>query len=238
MRRFTLGQLVTRCQQRADMENQSLVNDTTGSSEWKFYISSAYSELYSEVVNSGMRHFEKVDAITTDGTGTYTIPDDLLSVIGVDYIWDTTNGKRRQLSRLMVQERNRYKGRGGASEAVAYALVGDGNGKPLELHPTPPTAQSYELVYIPHAADLTTAADTTLVDVVAPAGEEFLLWAAAVLAKAKEQDDVTLAIMERERHRARLQEWAQLRAFADPNRIITAGEIEEDDEYGWRGRYW
>ena len=94
------------------------------------------------------------------------------------------------------------------------------------------------MVYIPHATDLTIASQDTLVDVVAPAGEEFIFWAAAVLAKAKEQEDVTLAIMERERHRARLQEWALQRAFLDPNRVITDGEVDEDDEYGWRGRYW
>jgi len=235
MRTFTVDQLIARAQQRCDMENQTFVNDTSGSSEWQFYLSSAYSELHAEIVKSGMRHFETTHRFTTDGTDSYALPGDFLAVVGVDHVWDTVNGRRRQLDRLMAQERNSYRGRTGASDAVGYAIVGSG-ATPLELHPKPPTGQTYELVYIPHAEDLTTASGDTLVDVVAPAGEEFLLWAMSVLSMGKEKDDVTLAMAERERHRASLQEWAALRAFNDPNRVIAHDEIDEYAYPEWRTR--
>ena len=215
------------------MESQSFVNSTSGSSEWKGYISSVYAELHSEIVKTGMRHFEAEDTITTTAsTYQYAVPDNYLSTIGVDYVWDSNSDYRRQLHRAMAQERNMYRNTSGSSNAVAWAMVG-GGATPLELYPTPPASQTYKHLYIPHAADLSTAADSTLVDVVTPLGEEFLYWGVAVMAKGKEESDVTLALKERERCRLEVIEWATLRAFRDPPRHIVREEIEERDEFGY-----
>lgn len=60
-RTFTLGQLTDRCKHRTDQENSSLIS----TAEWQGLISSAYAELYSLIVSSGMRYFEREQTIST-----------------------------------------------------------------------------------------------------------------------------------------------------------------------------
>ena len=217
-RSFTLSTLVTRAKQRAEMENASFISDP----EWKGIISSAYAELYSILVASGMRYFESVDSVATDGNSAYALPADFLASIGVDYVVNA-QGERRALEELMVQERNYTAGVTGAGESFAYALVGAN----LELYPTPPSGQTYEHRYVPQPADLSEAADGTSVDVVTPDGEQFLIWYAAVMALSKEESDVQVAMAERERFRQRVEEWAVMRALNSPRRPI----VGDDDSY-------
>ena len=223
---FTLGTLVTRAQERVDMVNQSLLSTT----EFKGHLSTVYGEMYSEILATGLRHFETTKTLTTTGSGAdFDLPNDFLSVIGLDYIVDT-QGHRRHLRELMAQERNIYRG-ASASDAQAYAIVGD---KTITLYPTPPAAQTYELVYVPQPKDLSTAADSTELDVITPDGEAFLLWGVAVLALAKEESDVQLALLERERMRERVREWAVLRALNQPRRYMMEGELDEYEPGEWR----
>lgn len=210
-RTFTLGTLVTRAKQRADMENATFIADA----EWKGIVSSAYAELFSLLAASGLRYFESVDTVTTDGSAAYALPADFLSSIGVDYVVNA-QGSRRQLEELMAQERNLYTGASSSGEAVAYSLVGTD----LTFYPTPPTSQDYEHRYIPQPADLSDSADGTSVDVVTPDGEQFLIWYAAVMALSKEESDVRVAMAERERFRQRVEEWAVLRSLHSPRRLI------------------
>ena len=72
-RTFTLSQLITRSKQRCDMENSGLISD----SEWSGLISTAYGELYSELVRAGARYFERTRTISaiaaTYASGTLTV---------------------------------------------------------------------------------------------------------------------------------------------------------------------
>ncbi len=222
---FTLGSLVTRAQQRCDMENQTLLS----TAEFKGHLSTVYGEMYSEILATGLRHFETTKTITTTGAASFTLPADFLSVIGMDYVVDT-QGHRRHLRELMAQERNIYRG-ASASDAQAFAIVGD---KTVTMYPTPPTAQTYEFVYVPQPKDLSTAANSTQVDVVTPDGEAFLLWGVAVLALGKEESDIQLALMERERMRERVREWATLRALNQPRRVMVESELDEYEPGEWR----
>lgn len=224
-RSFTLGTLVARAKQRADMENATFVSDT----EWKGYISSAFGELYSILAASGLRYFESVDVIATDGSAAYALPADHLATIGVDYVVNA-QGERRQLAELMVQERNVFSGMSGASDAICYALAG----ADLVLYPTPPSGQTYEHVYVPQPAELSASADGTSIDVVTPDGEQFLLWSAAVLALAKEESDVSVAAGERERARMRVEEWAALRSLNTPRRPVVDEGFTFAEPGDWR----
>ena len=221
------------------MEGATFINDTTGSSEWKGLISTVYAELYSEIVSTGLRHFEKTHTITTDGTDKYALPADFMVHLGMDYQWDT-QGHTRPLREQMAQERHRFAGASGNSEAVAFAIVGTGTAtgsKPIELYPKPTTGKTYKLIYIPQPADLSTAADSTLVDVVTPAAEEFIICGVVFLAKDKEESDVTTIHAERERHRARVIDWARLRAFNQPRRQMVDEEFDEYDGGFFDGRW-
>jgi hypothetical protein len=227
-----MSDLVTRCQQRADMENQTFVNDTSGSSEWLHYIHTVYAELHGEISKTGMRHFEMSQQFTTDGGAVYALPDDHLSTVGVDRI--ESDGSRFELYELMAQERNRYTGSTSNPYAFAWSVVGSGQ-KPLTLYPTPPSGKTYEVLYVPQPPDLTNAADSDVVDMVTPDGENFVIWGAAALALAKEESDPSFAVSERERLRVSIVEWATLRSLHEPRRIIALDDHE--DEYGpWRHR--
>lgn len=222
-RRFELGDLVTRCKQRAGKESDGSVEDD----QWKFMISTAWAELYAEVAAAGLRYFETTHTITTTGAVSYTEPDDHLATVGVDRIIDAA-GRRRPLRELMAQERHFYAGHTG--EAVAWSLVDD----QLILYPTPPAGQEYEWLYVPQPDILTDEADAYIVDVVSPDGEAFLLWAVAVQVLAAEESDTSLARAEREMARVRLVDWATLRNLNSSRRPVHGDE----EPYGYPGDWY
>lgn len=220
-RRYTMGALVTRCQQRADLENDGHVT------EWKALISEQYGDLYSIVAASGLRYFETEATITATGAASYAEPDDHLATVGLDHV--DSAGTRRPLAEIMVQERHRWIGLTG--EAFAFALVDDR----ILLYPKPATG-TYILIYIPQPPDLSSYADATVVDVVTPDGEAFLVWGVTVKALAKSEADVSLAIAEREAARTRLATWAALRSFNQPRRIPEYGDYDPIDPSAWWNR--
>jgi hypothetical protein len=224
-RTFTLGTLVTRCQQRCDAEDQEFITDT----EWKGLISTAYAELYSLVAETGMRYFEAQHTITTNGTDVaYPLPATFLATVGVDYVVNA-QGERRALHELMPQERNSLRGISGSS-AAAYEMIGT----ELHLWPKPPAGQTYTLTYVPQPTDLSSAGDNTAVDVITPDGEAFLVWAVAVQAKEKEGVDASLAIAERERARERVVQWATLRSLHGARRKVPDDIDSVFDSADWR----
>ena len=168
----------------------------------------------------------------TGGGGRYVLPTNYMASIGVDYLVSSSTGERRELYELMIQERNYASSVAGAAEAYAYAL----EGLFLRLYPQPPSGQVYYHTYVPQAPDLASAGTSTYVDVVTPDGENFLLWAAALIALQKEESDIRGALAERERARARVEEWATLRALNSPRRRI----VDEGRFGGYRdaGDWW
>jgi len=228
-RLFTVTELIEMGQLNASMENSDFIEEP----EWRNILTTGYAQLYSIVVNSGLRYFERVDTISSVAdTAEYDLPADFLSSVGVDYKVDTA-GRRRALTEIMAQERNMYRGSTGNSEASFYAFIAD----KLVLYPTPLASQTYEHVYIPQPKDLRKAPADEKVDVVTPDGEAFLLWHATVRARSKEESDVQIAIVEREQARKRVQEWAVLRSFNSPRRMVAEEGDEYADEYGRYDRW-
>lgn len=228
-RAFTLGSLVSRCQQRGDQES----SDFIPASEIKGYLSTAYGELYSILVASGMRYFETEQSISTNGQAAYALPADHLATVGVDYVVNANSGLRRQLSEIMIQERNVFTGEVGASESRAWSLVGSN----LVLYPKPPSGQTYVHVYVAQPQDLSSLADGATVDVVTPDGEDFLIWRCAAYMLAKEESDTTVAERNAQRALERLQEWAVLRSLNTPRRRIVENEhffFDSADYDYWR----
>jgi len=209
-RRYQLTELVTRCKRRADLEN----SDHIAAAEWKALVSEGYGELFQTVADAGLQYFEYTSTIATTGAAYYDEPTDHLATISLERIINAA-GSRRIIREIMAQERARWAGRVG-SEAIVFALVDDR----IYLYPTPPSGQTYELLYIPQAPDLTAYDDTDLVDVVNAEGEAFLIWGVAVKAMSKGESNVQLAIAEREAARQRLHEWAVVRAFNQPRRRV------------------
>lgn len=229
-RRYTVTDLILRCQQRTDLENDlSVARD-----EWCRLISESYGELYTIVFECGLEYFEFAAQLTTTGTNTLAEIGDHLSTVTLLYLEDAVNGRYRALRELMAQERGRWSvanGQGG-SRALAFALVDD----QIYLYPTPPAGQVYELRYVPQPPELTefvSGSTPFQVDVVTPDGLAFIVWATAVKARSKSEADVSLAIAEREAARIRFTESVQLRALNAPRRRILDFEAEDMTTNGW-----
>ena len=230
-RNVQLGDLVTRCQRRADREGDPSVDPN----EWKAMISEQYAELAGLISATGMRYFESTSTIAANGATSYAEPTDQLSFIGIDYLLDgTTTGRRRQLREFMAQERNYYAGQTG--EAIGFSFVGTD----IELWPRPTTG-TYELLYVPQPPDLSVGSDSLDVDLVVPDGEAFVLWGVAVKVLSKAEQDPTVAMRERDAARVRVEEWAVLRALNEPRRRTVHGGANpyDNEPGGWPAwPYW
>lgn len=225
-RTYSMSALTTMCQRRVDMEGDPSV----APDEWAALISEAYGELYSLVFEAGMAYFETTHQYTTTGTNVLAEQVDQLSVVGLFYLIDATNGRYIPLKELMSQERGAaslYANIVG-SHARFFAMVN----RSIYLYPTPPAGQVYELRYVPQPADLTTA--DTAIDVVTPDGLAFLVWNVAVMVAPKTDADPQLCMQRLEAARGRFLESVQLRALNQPRRTVSDVETGEGmDGYGW-----
>lgn len=219
-RTFAMSTIRTRCQRRADKENDTHI----ATAEWNALISEAYGELYQIVVDGGGRYFESESSITATGATSYNEPATILQILAIDYVSGT---KRRMLDELMVQERESVMGRTG--EAFFWEFQDD----QIILHPNPATG-TYKVVFIPQAPDLSAYADADLVDVCCPAGERFLIWSVAMIAKDKSESGFALCQRESDRARQDLQMWAANRALTNPrHRTVRDVDAVPRDPADW-----
>jgi hypothetical protein len=212
-RRIAMSTLVDRCKKRADKEN----DDHIETAEWQSLISEVYgADVHSVVSEVGLRYFEYTETLTTTGAAYVSEPDDHLSTVRLDYV--DASGIRTELSPIEHHEQTMFSGVTGT--ARFYAFVDDR----IYLYPTPPTGQTYELLYIPQPPDLSEYADDDIIDVVTPDGEACLVWGVAALARNKASQDNQLHFGKQEVHRNRLQAWAADRLITQMSR---RGAVDE-----------
>ncbi len=211
-RRITMGDLVDRCQQLADLENDDSVTDVM----WKSFISMVYGEAWSEVANGAGRYFETSTTITADGSASYDEPEGHYATIRVVRVDGDFEYPLRELRQQQESSR-----KGTTGDAVEFTLVDD----QLYLYPVPSDG-TYKWYYLQQATDLSAYADDDIVDLICPAGEHFIIWGAITLALARQQKSVQLSMAERERARVDLQVWAAQRNFHEPKQ-----RLAEEDEY-------
>lgn len=226
-RRYAMSTLRQRCLRRADLE----VDLSIETDEANAIISEQYGDLYSIVAGTGLRYFEYSASITSSGLSYLDEPIDHLSTVDtIERVVDATTGRTRRLRQLQPQERAYWSGKTGY--ARRWEFVDDR----INLYPTPRSGDVYILRYIPQPPDLTGYANADLVDVVTPDGESFLVWGVGVKLLAKSRGDVSLFVAEREAARARLTDWASMRAFNEMPRQMVQDESDDDDcanDWGW-----
>lgn len=221
-RLLLMSDAALRCQRRADMEGDSVIQPP----EWKQLISEQYGHIYSTVVKAGMRHFESTQTITATGAASYSVATDHDETIGVDRVLDTTSGRKVELGELMLEERARFSGLTG--DAIAYSLVA----QTIVLYPNP-SSGTYLHVYVPQAPDISALADTGTFDIVTADGEAFLYWGVAVKALAKRRQDPSLAILERDAAEQRFKDDVQMRALTNPRRrVVKSTPLDWNNGYG------
>lgn len=214
-RRLTMGTIVTRAKQAADLET----DDSIASAIWKWFASMVYGELWPEAsLGAQKRYFETSTTITATGATGYTEPTDHFATVRVTRV--DASGKEYELRELRTGEEVAYKGRVG--EACGWTLVDD----QLVLHPKP-SSGSYKWYYQQQPTDLSAFADADVVDVIVPAGEPFMIWGVAAMALARQQKNVQLALQMKEQARAQVQWQASNRNATE---VRTRGPVEYDDD--------
>ena len=212
--------ILTRCRQRADLENDTHVSEA----ELQTLVSEQVGEMQMLVGGAGYNYF-KTEA--TISLSTFAVPTDHLSTIGVGFGYDTA-GRRRPLVELMEQDRDGFLGTTG--EAQFYIL----NAQTIELYPVP-SAGTYKHVYIPQPTDISAVATTTSVDLVSPDGLAFVIEGVAVKALRKSETDVQGFMIARDEAKERLVEWALHRSFHTAKRLTMPRFSEDyDDGHGFR----
>jgi hypothetical protein len=219
---LTLGTLVARSRQRYD----GVGNDALDSPELKSLIDEYYADLHALVVEKGARYFETEATITATGATSYALPSDHLTTIAVDFVVDASTDRRCALhGPIAVQERECLIGSSGT--ACHYELAGAS----LVLYPRP-SSGTYKHLYAPQPVDLSTAADSTQVDVINVYGQKYVLWGVASVAQHKSQSSQERAIAEYEKAKMQLEYWACLRAIN-----AAAARVNEDERGGHARRY-
>jgi len=215
-RKFSVLDLITRGRRRCDQENR----DVLSAAEWKEELSTIKSEFDGELIDSGMRYFEKTSTLTTvTGQNEYLVPSDFLAMVGIDYVQG--DGQKIELVPMLAQERNYFTGTQASGQSVAYQLIGQN----IKFGPPPSGGQTYEIVFVPQPADISDAGDKELIDVVIPAGEAFFVYSLALVGAIKEEHDLTPYFERRvEFWRERVKEWAMQRELYTPKRRYVHGE--------------
>ncbi len=189
--------------------------------EWRALISEVWgADVFQVVADTGLRYFETTTSLTTDGAAYVAEPDGLAKVIRLDYIDDAD--RRTELQELTSHEEGSLAGLTG-TVARWFALVDDR----IYLYPTPASGQTYEILYIPQAPDVSGYADDACIDLVSADGEACVVWGVAGIAKVKSSQDASIHMSKQEQHRDRLQGWAADRMITQARRRPAADEYAE-----------
>lgn len=202
---LTMQQILDRSRRRADKVGDEGLIDAY----LQQIAAEVYNTLYTSVAETGHRVFESTQTINATGAASYTIASDHLGTVRAERVLDVS-GRSMPLREISAQEQTYWKGLTGA--AFRYAIAGD----QIFFLPTPPTGDTYKLVYIPQPPDLTTKIGTDLIELVVPAGERYMINGIAAIAKGQSDGDVSFLVSERDQALVDLIEWATMRAFSQP----------------------
>lgn len=175
--------------------------------EWNSMINLSAKHLYNMLVEKNEEFFVGPSTpLAVDGTNqSYNLPSDFYKLKAIDY---TLNGVKTQMKRWVWAEREFLKDN---CWELRYRIIGN----TLKFYPVP-SAQSFDVYYIPVLATL--ALDTDTMDGVC-GFEEWVIWDVAIKALMKEESDVKDQLMERAKIESEIEDWAKVRDEAQPDRV-------------------
>lgn len=218
---LAMSTIRTRCFQRADMENTTLVS----TAEANALISEKFGELYGVVCDAGSRYFETTQTITATGATSYDEPTDHRSTMRIVHVG--SDGRRRPIPKATRLDVEALSGQTG--DAVCFEHIDD----QIYFYPNP-SSGTYVMIYIPQPPDLTDYGDSEIVDVCDESGLAFLIWGVSVLMKSKQESDVRLAMDREAAAKQRLLEWAV-------NRLMEDGHVRQEPDWdvpSHRAEWW
>lgn len=182
----TLANLRADVRNRADM---SFAEDFITDAELTEYINQSIARLYNIIVNQAQDHYiiSTTQAITP-GTNDYALPNDFYKLRGVDIL---VNGVYVPLQRESFYKRsdNNMGLQVGITVPTTYRVVGSN----IRVFDTP-SATTIKLWYIPAPTRL--SADSDTFDGIS-GFEEWVVIDSAIKCKVKQEDDVSILLVER-----------------------------------------
>jgi hypothetical protein len=226
---MSLGQVRLLAQQEADRVGSNFVTVP----EWNVYINQSYFELYDLLVTVYEDYFmAPVFTMTTNGTSQfYPLPDGLTvmdaqtsliakpfyKLLGVDLGLDNAQNAWVTLKKFDFIARNRF-----VYPNISSTFLGVFNlqyrimGNQIEFIPTPSSAQTIRIWYVPRLTQL--LADTDIMDGVS-GWTEYVVVDAAIKALNKEESDTTALQMRKAALLDRIQSTAMNRDQGAPDTI-------------------
>lgn len=225
---LSLAQIRLMSKQRADMVNSQFVTD----SEWNLYINQAAFELYDLLITEYEDYFMKPPLLlTTNGSEQYTLPTDFYKLLGVDLgLANNTNGWVT-LKKFQFIERNRY-----VYPQINSTFFGVFNlqyrlmGNTLFFIPTPSAGQFLRIWYVPKLTEL--LQDTDILTGISGWGE-YVIVDAAIRAKQKQEDDVSVLGAQKMMLIKRIEESAMNRDAGQPDCISATRFDDVGNGYGF-----
>jgi len=220
-RAVSLASIETQVRQRAQMENSTFIT----SAEMLSYINASGCELYELLVAARGKEYylSSQTIVTTSGVSGYALATNFYEVVGIDL---AVGGRSVTLQRYEFAERNRFQ-----NPVVVPAftpLVYGIEGTTLRLLPTPTSAQTVTVWYVP-APTLYTTTDSTFDGI---AGwEEYIVVDCAIRCLQKQESDVSAFMAQKEQLRRRIQSMATMRDRSQAPRVT---DVTIVDDVNWR----
>ena len=220
-RAVSLASIETQVRQRAQMENSTFIT----SAEMLSYINASGCELYELLVAATGKEYylSSQTIVTTSGVSGYALATNFYEVVGIDL---AVGGRSVTLQRYEFAERNRFQ-----NPVVVPAftpLVYGIEGTTLRLLPTPTSAQTVTVWYVP-APTLYTTTDSTFDGI---AGwEEYIVVDCAIRCLQKQESDVSAFMAQKEQLRRRIQSMATMRDRSQAPRVT---DVTIVDDVNWR----
>ena len=222
----TLSELITRCRQRADYEDNEHVSD----SEIITYINESALRLYDILVQTFMDDYfaTTYEFTTVQGQQSYSLPSDFYKALGVDIKLDGSN--YIPMKKFNFKDRNRYStiatGTLQGMSNLRYRLIGS----TLYIAPNPQGALPVQLWYVPSFTKLASTTDVLSTPV---EYDEFVVIDTAIKILAKEESDTSLLYRQRKDILDMIQDAAQNRDAGESDSITDVYRDYRDEANDW-----
>lgn len=217
----TLGNLVTRAKESADMENSSFIADA----EWYRLANTWTARLWNKLAKADPDRYTTEQTLTGTGAAQdFDTASDYMGTVGVDYAIDNSQGIYTPIPRLFGEEETRI-AQDEAGPPIGYTFrynTVTPSTQLIRILPTPDTATTLRHRYLVAPPKYATDGTDSAVLVIGIAGfEEFVVVGMARDARRKEESNVA-------QHNVALAEMtAEIEEIAESRSIDSAGHVHD-----------
>lgn len=208
----TLQSMILECRRASNQETADESQALCTDAEIRRRLNSALRLVYTKLVRArGAQYFRASSSISTvAGTAEYALPAAMMQLVGVELLRSTSD--RVPLTEIQEPERYEWENVTGAQEPARYQL----RGQSIALLPTPASARTVNLYYVPSFVPLANLTDTF--DGVC-GWEEAAIWTVAAEMIQKDGEDPSYALSRAGQWSEEIDELAEQRDAARPMRV-------------------